>query len=68
MKQKIKRNLTLLEAILALSVATATTAIIVPAASGMLQSAKENRVLMELNAIAVGVAEYCRDVGCYPGM
>jgi len=64
----VKRWFSLIEAMLSLSAATLVTAVVVPAASSMLSSAKETRVQMELNAIAAGLAEFSRDVGFYPGM
>ena len=63
-----RSGLTLIEAVLVLSVVAATTTIVIPAAARMMGSARRVRVQMELNAIAVGMAEYCRDVGYYPGM
>jgi len=63
-----REGITLIETVLMLSVAAATTVIVMPAASSMLGAAKETRVNLELNAIGAALAEYCRDVGYYPGM
>ena len=58
-----RAGLTLVESILILSVVAATTAIVMPAVGNMVGSAKATRVQMELNAIAVGLGEYWRDIG-----
>jgi len=63
-----KHCLTLIEAMLSLSAATLVTAVVIPAATSMLNAAKEARVKMELNAIAAGLAEYVRDIGYFPGV
>lgn len=69
-KQPKRRRhcLTLIEATLSLSAAALVTAVVIPAATSMLNAAKEARVQMELNAIASGLAEYVRDVGYFPGL
>jgi len=68
-QNKSRRHLlTLIEAMLSLSAATLVTAAVIPAATSMLNAAKEARVQMELNAISAGLAEYARDVGYFPGV
>lgn len=64
----VRRGFSLAESIVMLTVLAATSAVIVPAVAGMLGSAKHARVLQELNAIAAGMAEFCRDAGFYPGL
>jgi len=60
-------GLTLTETLALLAVLAAFVALAVPIVLGMLRSGRRARVRHELNAIALGVAAYARDVGYYPG-
>ena len=62
-----RRGLSLIDAVMTLSIMASVSVIVLPAAAGMLDRARHARVQMELNAIAAGIVEYARDVGRYPG-
>ena len=59
--------ISLIEAVMTLSVIAATSAIVVPAVTGLMDKARHTRAQMELNAIANAVVEFARDVGRLPG-